>query len=475
MSKFVLAESFIYRHRLFLGYGLFVVGLLATLIFAGLYFPGGISNDEMKSVVISSNINILNVRSVAIVNLPYHIFQNISLNLFGVSMLSIKLPSIILAFLSAIGVVLLLRRWFKPSIGVLASLISISTSQFMFLAQDGTPSIMYIFWAVWLLLLASSIIRNQKYRIVYIVAFYVTAAACLYTPLSVYALIALVASIILHPHLRYLIRKMPKFKVAVGIFCAILLISPLIVFIVYYPKLGFELLGIPPSWPNILNNFKTLGTQYLGFANPGGSTLMTPFFELGSMMIAGIGIIQVYKNRFTSKNYLIILWSACIVPIIIINPIFTSVTYIPIVLLLASGLSMLLSHWYELFPRNPYARFGGFVPLAVLVLILVFSGVDRHVYGYNYDPNIAQSFSRDVTFATSGHKNIVVAKNELSFYKAIEKYNSNIQVSDVPVTEYFWATRQAKNQFAGYAIEQIVTSGKTIDGDRFYLYKKTDK
>lgn len=475
MRKFVLNETFIYKHRFLLSYGLFMLGLLSVLLYAGLYSPGGISTSEMKSVVDSSAVDIMDVKSLAITNLPYHLIQKACLALFGVTILSIKLSSIILAFLSAIGIVLLLRRWFKPSVGVLASLIAISTSQFIFFAQDGTPSIMYIFWTVWLLLLASSIIRNQKYRIVYIVAFYITAALCLYTPMSIYVLIALVGSILLHPHLRYLIKKMPKFKIAIGVFFAILMVSPLIVFIVSFPKLGIELLGIPTKWPNLLDNLRLLGSQYLGFTKPGGSTLMTPFFELGSMLIVLIGIIQVFRNRFTSKNYLIILWSACIIPVIIMNPDFTSVTYLPIVLLLSSGLSTILFNWYSLFPRNPYARIGGLIPLSILVFVLVFSGADRYVYGYNYDPNIANSFSRDILFTTDGVKKIVVSKSELPFYKVIAKYNKNIKVATHSSDDSYWVTRQANKQNDEYEILQIITSHNSNNGNRFYLYKKITK
>lgn len=473
MRKFVLNETFIYRNRFVLGYGLFSLGLLAVLLFAGLYSPGGISNDEIKSVIDSSNISLSSVDSLAITSLPYHLLQKASLAIFGTSVLSIKLPSIILAFFSAIGIVLLLRRWFKPSVGVLASMIAISTGQFIFFAQDGTPSIMYIFWIVWLLLLASSIIRNEKYRIVYTTAFYVTAALSLYTPFSIYVLIALVGSILLHPHLRYFIRKMPKTKIAMGVIIAIMLISPLIIFISNHPRLGLDLLGIPAKWPNLLENLKTLGTQYFVFTKPGGSALMTPFFELGSMLIVGIGAIQVLKQRHTSKNYLIIIWTIFIIPIIIINPKFTSVTYLPIVLLLVSGLNKILSEWYSLFPRNPYARIGGLIPLSLLVFVLVFSGTDRYVYGYNYDPKIVNNFSRDITFATSGTKNLLVSNSELPFYQVVAKYNPTTSVSTLPSSDMFWATKQAKGQFEGYEVDRIITSYASNNSDRFYLYKKT--
>ncbi len=474
MSKFNITDTFIYRRRYYIGYGLFAAGLMTILVMAGLYFPGGISAQETQSVITSESLRINNFNTFAIANLPYHILQKIILSIFGVSILTIKLPSIILAFFSAIGIVLLLRRWFRPAVGVLASLVAIFTSQFVFFAQDGTPSILYIFWAVWLMLLSSLVIRKQKCKIFYIITFYIAAALSLYTPLSIYALIALIFSIMLHPHLRYLIRNVPIYKLAIGIVFAIFMISPLILCIINTPKLGLELLGIPLHWPNLIENIKTLGVQYLGFAKPAGSTLMTPFFELGSMIIIAIGAVQVVKDRFTSKNYVIIFWVLCIIPVIILNPNFTSVTFLPLVLLLASGMSILLSSWYDLFPRNPYARVAGIIPMIMLVSVLIFSGAERHIYGYSYDPNVVSSFSKDLNLLTKGSKNLVVANDELSFYNVVAKYNDNIQVSSTPITDIFWTTREAKAQFSGYVISQIITSSSSNDGDRFYIYKKTE-
>lgn len=474
MAKINFNETFIYRHRYQFCYGLIALALLAILFYAVIYSPGGISDNEVKSVITSNSINIKDIKTLSVSNLPYYLLQRASIRLFGVSILSIKLASIILAFFSAIGIVLLLKRWFKPSIAILSSLIAISTGQFIFFAQDGTPEILYIFWAIWLLLLSSIIISQQKCKIYYIVAFYIVAALSLYTPLSIYALIALVCSIILHPHLRFLVKKLSKIKITFGIIIAIAMSAPLAIAIINSPKLIFELLGLPSKFPNIFRNLNILGSQFLGFTKPTGSTIMMPFFELGSMIIVSIGIYYVIKNRVTAKNYVIILLSLFILTILLINPIFTSVSFLPIVLLLASGLNGLLAHWNNLFPRNPYAKAVGLIPLTILVSVLVFSGADRYIYGYNYDPNIVSSFSKDLNFITKGKssKYLIVSDKELEFYNIIARYNSKINILKTPTTNEFWSTREAKKQYPGYYIAQIYTSPLSNNSDRFYLYKK---
>ncbi len=475
MGKLNITELFIYRWRYQIGYGVVAIGLIAMLILAGLYSPGGLSTQEMQSVVKSSSINYADLNSFTITNMPYHVLQQLTLAIFGVSILSIKLPSIILAFASITGMVLLLRRWFKPRIGILASLIAITTGQFVFIAQDGTPGILYLFWSVWLILLADLISRQETHRTFNIIVFSILAALSLYTPLSVYVLIALIVAVLLHPHLRYIVKHLSRPKIIAGLVAAILLTVPLMMAITKSPELGLTLLGIPSTWPDFGANMASLGAQYLGFAKPGGSTIMTPFFELGSMLLVFFGIAHTIQTRSYAKSYVIILWVLCLIPFIVINPDFTSITYLPMVILLASGLGTLLASWYVLFPRNPYARIGGLIPVVILVSVLVLSGVDRYIYGYRYDPSIAPNFSTDLRLLPKDTTQLIVGDNELGFYQVVASHNKNIELIGSPAGDSFTASHNGKQNFDGYTIDHIVTSPRVSDGDRFYFYKKIVK
>ncbi|HRQ86905.1 MAG TPA: hypothetical protein PLY16_02230, partial [Candidatus Saccharibacteria bacterium] len=69
-------------------------------------------------------------------------------------------------------------------------------------------------------------------------------------------------------------------------------------------------------------------------------------------------------------------------PVLLLNPSFTTVSFLPSVLMLAAGLTSLIGYWYRLFPLNPYARVAGLIPIVVLVGTLIFSGLERYFYGY---------------------------------------------------------------------------------------------
>jgi len=472
MDKFHISNFFLYRWRFIIGYILVGIGLIAALFFAGTHLPGGISNQEMQSVVKSDLLKFSGLTTTDITNLPYHLLQNACITIFGVSIFTIKLPSIILAFFSAIGIILILRRWFKPSVGVLASLVAITTGQFLFIAQDGTPNILYLFWPVCLLLLATQISYQKKLKWLYVLGLCITIALSLYTSLSIYLLIAFGIVVLLHPHLRYIIKQIPFIPLIFGIVLVVALITPLVISLIYNPNLGLRLLGIPAHWPNLSSNFVSLGAEYFGFNKPGGLTLMTPFFELGSMLLIAIGVFHVIRTRVTAKNYVIVSWVLCLVPLMIMNPNLTSITFLPLVLLLATGLNTILMYWYKLFPSNPYARVGGLVPLAILVTVLVFSGASRFIYGYKYDPSIVSNFSNDLNIIPNNTKYLVVANSEQAFYDVVASHNKQYTVSTEPTGDSFLATRKSNKNFDGYKITQILTSPANNDSNRFYLYTK---
>lgn len=468
------AKLLVYRWRYALGYTFIGLLLAGLLVFAGLYVPGGISPEEIRATIRSDSLSMNDMGTLAVTSLPYHLLQAGIFNVFGVSDFTIKLPSLILALLSAIGLILLLRRWFKPNIAVLASLIAITTGQFLFVAQSGTPSILYIFWPVLLLLLGTQITRGKRFKLLWKALFAITAALSLYTPLSIYPLVAIVLAIILHPHLRNALRRLSKLRVATVILLAGALLAPLVMNIMQTPSLALTLLGVPATWPpDMLANVTTVLRQYFLFWEPSTTTLMTPVFGLGSVLLIGLGLYRLIRTRTETRSYLIIFWIICLVPIILLNPAFTTVGFVPAVLLLAAGLTSLIGYWYRLFPRNPYARIAGLLPLILLVVVLIGSGLDRYIYGYHYDPNTATNFSRDLRLLPKETNELIVSADELAFYTVVAKHREGLNVAQQPSGASFVATRAARGEFPGYGITRIITSTYSSDSDRLYVYSKS--
>lgn len=478
-----ITDYLLYRWRYILGYGVIILIILGMLTVALLYIPGGLSDGEMQSVVTSSSltISLSEFNPSSIINLPYHLLQRASITVFGLSPLSIKLPSFILGILSGLGILILLRQWFKQNIAVLTTILVITTGQFMFVAQSGTPAIVYVFWPVWLLVTALMVSRKTGWTTLWKIALFGLAALSLYTPLTMYILLALVSSIILHPHLRYIVKQLPKIKLLFALFCALILLAPLIYTVVLHPAIGLQLLGIPETWPNILANGIQLIRQYFDFITPSSGTLMTPIYGLGSMILIALGLIRLFTTKYTARSYITIAWIALLLPILLLNPNYINITFVPSILLMAMGVNKLLSLWYQLFPLNPYARIAGLVPLVILIGGMVFSGVDRFTYGYLYDPKTAVNFTTDLDLLNTqladknrGVTQLIVAPRELAFYSVVAKYNDNVQAYTTPPPQA-WntliASRETAAIFAGAEPWRIVANATTNSSDRFYIYK----
>lgn len=481
-----ITDYYLYRWRYVLGYMSIGLVFAALLFMAGFLIPGGVTKAEMDAVVTSSQLalSFSAFDPSSVINLPYHLLQRLSIDLFGVTDVSIKLPSLIFGALSTLGMLVLLRMWFQRNVAVITTALVLTTGQFLFATQSGTPGIVYIFWSVWLLVSATMISRQVRWSIFWKVLLFAIGALSLYTPLSVYILVALVGAVVLHPHLRYLARKLSKAKLAIGAVCALILLAPLGYAIVKQPAIGWTLLGIPADNPDLKANALQIFRQYFDFVSPSSGALMTPVYSLGAIALILLGIFRLFTTKYTARSYLISAWIILLTPVLLVNPDFISVTFVPILLLMAMGVSALINNWYQLFPRNPYARIAGLLPLAVLIGGMVFSGVDRYMYGYLYDPNTASNFTHDVSIINTtladkdrGETVIVTNSADKAFYTALAARNDTVTANTTPKTAVTTIyTRAAYQTNAPKAVPyRILTSGDTNDADRFYLYKMAAK
>lgn len=483
MGKYV-TDYFLYKNRYIIGYSAIGLAVVALLIIVGLYVPGGLTTREMNSVVKSASLSLDTFEPSSVVNLPYQILQRLSIEAFGVSNLSIKLPSLALAAASIIGILLLLRRWFQGNVALLTTIIVITTGQLLFVAQSGTPSIMYLFSSVWLLLAALFVSRGAKWSSLWKMVLFGVAALSLYTPLSIYILIALTSAVILHPHLRYLVRRLSKVRVALAAVGALIIITPLVYSIVKEPQIALTLMGIPSTMPDLWGNFVRVLNQYFNFISPTNGEFATPIYGLGPMLLVVLGALRLVTTKYTARSYIITIWTVLILPVLIINPNFVSVTFIPIVLLMAMGIDILMGNWYRLFPRNPYARIAGLIPLSILIGGMVISGIGRSIQGHRYTPETTVVFSQDLSLVNKelrskdrGKTTLVVEQNETAFYGVVAKYNKDVVLSSTPIADSKTTimTRAAKQQASRFEFTRIVTSRASTEADRLYVYKSDQK
>ena len=120
-----------------IGYVLLFMALIVLLFGMPLISPDGLSEVEMESAVTSYNTSAESIMAGNIVDLPYHFLQKYSIGLFGLSAYSVKLPSIIIGAILAVLLILLLNRWFKNNVAIIASVLTVLSAPFLYTAGSG--------------------------------------------------------------------------------------------------------------------------------------------------------------------------------------------------------------------------------------------------------------------------------------------------------------------------------------------------
>lgn len=481
-----ITDYSIYRHRYSIGY--ILVGLLVSVLLAAaiLYVPGGLSKAEIASAINSHQLSFSrnSFTPESVIDLPYSLLQRASFTILGITTLSIKLPSFILGMLSLVGIILLLRHWFHANVAVIAALIVITASQFIFASQDGTPTIMYIFMSTWLLLLALKVSRQKSQRNIWEPLLIAAVALSLYTPLSVYIILALLSSTLLHPHLRYLVGRLSRKKLISAGVLGLILLTPLISALIRDPQVGLTLLGIPSSAPDLKGNATELMHSYFSFAIPDSGQHTQSIYTLPSLLLMALGVTHLLRTRHTARSYIITSWVLLLTPIILINPSKTTITFVPVMLLIAAGFDVLLYRWYRLFPLNPYARIAGLMPITLLVAGMALTGTERYFYAYRYSPPLVAQYSNDLELLAnelndqeSDKATLLVTEDEMSLYQAVADYRDDISVAEVdeslPADRPLIVTRDAfyEQDMDDSKPSKIITNGRSEQSDRLYLYK----
>lgn len=433
MNQKTIKQLMLYRYRYYL------VPLLFTLLMGALLtveigsVPAGLSKAEVASAVTSSRMEV--GLGETVINMPYHVLQRLSIEVFGLSQLAIKLPSLILGAVGGIGIFMLLRRWFKPNVASIAAFFAITNGLFLMAGRTGEPTVMLVLWSVYLLLIATLIAQGAKGQLFWRSVMGAVVGLSLYTPLSIYVIIAGVVAGFLHPHVRFILRRYGKLATSFATILFAATAFPLLYGLWLKPGLILDLLGVPDKLPTIAGFFGQLyeaAVHVGGFMSPEIATTVLPAFSIASIVLMGFGLYRVLKDHHATRTYTLLLWLAIIIPVIGLMPDNLIILFVPVVLLIAVGIQTLIREWYRIFPLNPYARLLGLVPLILLVTGLTYLNYTTYFNGMRYGETTAQEYSSDLRLLTNTLRddyikldNVTIAVNheEIALYRQIELPN----------------------------------------------------
>ena len=208
-------------------------------------------------------------------------------------------------------------------------------------------------------------------------------------------------------------------------------------------------------------------------------TFRDPFGGEHFLVLVIIGVLASIGKLFTSRNTVVSLLTIFAIIVSGLNQNIAIAIIIPITVLSAAGLESIIEKWHSLFPENPYAHFIGTMPIVVVVLMIVFSGLSHFVFGYHYTPRVAKNFSDDINIIQDNLKGgtiLIVDKDneDLDFYRLLDKHGDFTVLTEVPeqVGEDKIAMLGNTTDREDLALKQIITSSKTRNSDRLYIYEK---
>lgn len=473
-------KPFLYRYRFIIGYIALMVAFFGLLSFLPSIAPGGISQAEMDSVVAADNIHPNFISSGNVINLPYYLIQKASISLFGMSLYSIKLPSIIIAVFTGLFVILLLNRWFKSDVAIVGSILTTLSTAFLFLAGSGTPTIMIVFWLAVILWLGSKIVGNTHTHPMLVISFVLCLALSMYTPHLIYVSIAIAIAGISHPHLRFALKQLKLYQLIISILVFVLAVAPLVLGCVFNHHLLRVLFFMSDFGINTyINNVSDAFAPFFSFSLAYDSIYLAPLFGLATIVLVIFGALASIGKLFTSRNTVVSLLIIFAIVISGLNQDIAISIIIPIAILSAAGLESVIDKWHSLFPENPYAHFIGTTPVVIVVLMIVISGLSHFIFGYRYTPRVAKNFSNDISIIQDNLESgtiLLVSEDDANFrfYKLLEDYNSFTVLTKIPEQRVdapiaaLGHTITDKN----LALKEIITSPKARNSDRLYIYEK---
>lgn len=435
-----ISEWTFYKHRFFIAYSALTLLIGLLLLCYPNNLPPGLSSGEAQSAVTSHALSFVQLPDPSqIVDLPYHAVQKISINLLGLTPFGLRLPSLIFAALTALSLSLIIKRWFKANVAVVAIAIIATSTWFLCLGRLGTPDIMIPFWTSVLILSATYVSQQTKQWHIWKALFGLSAGLSLYTPYMTYLFFATLIAAIAQPHLRYLIRQSSKVGITIGIFFFGILLVPLGWGVYHDPSLLRAIFAIPASLPEPLQFGKDLLQALSNLVNPfniSATQVITPLVSVATAVLVFIGGLRLLGDFHSVRAYVLLIWMALLIPIIGFNPVNLTVLFVPVTLTMVIGLNIVMRYWYKLFPFNPYARVFGLLPLFVLIFALVQFNYQRYIYSMLYSPQSGETFTPDAFAAqtevaavpTNKPVVIVVPAASQPLYKIIADRRPNTQV-----------------------------------------------
>jgi hypothetical protein len=429
----------LYKYRYVVGLGGLFLFILVVAAWRFWTLPSGLSEVEMSTAAAAGDFSCNDILA-SVVNLPYLALEWLSIKVFGAGALAFRLPSVILMVLTGVGLVLFLFKWTRKNIAIISSFWAVSSILYIGLSRSGAPAAMTTFLIMMILLAALTILRavekigegqqkNQVRRnwqtfLAKIILCVALALLC-YQTAGIYLATILVLVGTIHPKTRLIFLRSSPLKFAVSSLIGLLVLLPLAIGLVSGGQSALrEWLVLDGAWS--LDHLATLGLTLVGFESASIGGLVIPLITFVGLVIAVLGLMKVSADVLSARAYLTLSLLIGALALSAWQPSLVYLLFVPLTLLVTAGIEAIIRKWYDLFPRNPYARVFALLPLAILIGGLVWTNTSHYLAANNYSPAVVYSYHQElaaVRQAIAEQKSspvLVVAERDKAFYEILQ-------------------------------------------------------
>ena len=336
---------------------------------------------------------------------------------------------------------------------------------------------MIVFWPTLLLWLGSKIQGEKRPKPLYSFVFAIAMLLSIFTPYMIYFAVFCVFFVAFQPHLRFIVKDLPKLPLVLVGLIIIAGFAVLGISIYNHPETIMKLIAaegfqMGDFFPNIAKGFAPVFAWHSTMEG----VFLSPLLSLPSFALGLIGLFSTTKGFFASRNSIATMLLVFCVIITGFNPDAVVFIILPFSILMAHGLKYLLEKWYGLFPENPYARISALLPLTVLFGIMIIPGLLQYIYGYRYNPSVADAFTDNVAIIRRNLSDqTLLVRENLDFYKILEESTDLKIVGEVQDKADIAALGKMEGEHKNYTLSRIITSPRRDNSDIIYLYTYTEK
>lgn len=305
------------------------------------------------------------------INAPYKVTALVINKVLDDPLLSTRLSAVVFGVLTLGLFYIGVRYWHSARTAFLATVLFACSAWFLHIARFGTAEILLPF-SILLLAVSSYWIATAEHTKFSYFAALLAIGLSVYTPGMIW-FIAL-GILLRRKDIRLLRRRLSTpYQIALYIALLVLVLAPLAYSVLKHPDIIASLLGLPDTWPSIIQIIKNLLTLPIHVfiwspENPQTSLSTLPLSDGLAGILFPLGIYYYFKFRSLARAKLLGICLIIAALLISLEGPVTSALLLPLVyIVVAGGIALLLGQWLTVFPRNPFAKSIGIILLTVAV------------------------------------------------------------------------------------------------------------